>query len=74
MSQIFSIIQIILAISIIILIITQGKGEGLGSVFGGSSEFYHSKRGLDKILFNLTIILVALFLLTSIIRMLIGSQ
>jgi len=63
-------IQIFVAILLITLILSQAKGAGLGSAWGGGSEFYTSRRGMEKILFITTIVLAALFLLLSIISLL----
>lgn len=59
-----SLIQIILAVILVGLILLQAKGTGLGSTFGGELGFYGTKRGAEKILFNLTIIVAILFLLS----------
>jgi preprotein translocase subunit SecG len=63
-------IQIFVAIMLITLILSQAKGAGLGSAWGGGSEFYTSRRGMEKILFITTIVLATLFLLLSIISLL----
>jgi len=64
-------IQIILAILVILIIIIQQKGTGLGSTFGGNIGFYSTRRGAEKLLFNLTIILAILFILASLIGLII---
>lgn len=58
------IIQSLIAISLIILIVIQAKGTGLGHNFGTTN--YHSKRGLEKSAFYITIILSILFIFLSI--------
>ncbi len=58
--------QSILSILIVILILLQSQGSGLGSAWGGGGETYHTKRGIEKVLFNSTIILVILFAIVSI--------
>ena len=60
-------IQIILATLLIIVIIIQHKGSGLGSAFGGDSGFYRTKRGAEKMLFYSTIVISVLFILSAII-------
>lgn len=57
--------QILLSFLLIAAILLQVKGTGLGQAWGGGGEFYHSKRGLEKILFRATIILAFLFFLGS---------
>lgn len=65
--QVISLIQIILAMILIALILLQAKGTGLGSTFGGDFNFYSTKRGAEKLIFNVTIIVSVLFFLTSLI-------
>lgn len=68
-----SLIQIILAIILVGLILLQAKGTGLGSTFGGELGFYGTKRGAEKILFNLTIIVAILFLLSLLLALLLSQ-
>lgn len=65
MKNILTIFEIVLAVSLITSIIIQPKGQGLGGVWGGGGEFYKSRRGVEKIVFYLTIILACLFFLNS---------
>lgn len=60
-----SLIQIILGIFLIIVIILQQKGSGLGSAFGGDLSFYRTKRGAEKLLFYITIVTALLLMLFS---------
>lgn len=71
MQQIIFAIQIILAILLMVTILIQQKGTGLGSTFGGELGFYRTKRGAEKMLFYVTIILSFLFIVSSIIGILI---
>ncbi len=71
MKNIVIAIQIIVSISLILSILAQSKGTGLGAAWGGSSETFDSRRGTDKLLFNITIVLAILFLLTSAANLLI---
>ncbi|MEK7623937.1 MAG: preprotein translocase subunit SecG [Patescibacteria group bacterium] len=59
--KLFAIVQPLLAVLLIIVVLLQQKGAGLGAAFGGSSNIYSTKRGIDKILFQTTIILSILF-------------
>ena len=65
-----NIIQILISSALIAVIILQGKGSGLGSLVGGDTGFGVTKtrRGLEKTLFQITIILSAVFLILAIIR------
>lgn len=63
--------QILLSLILIAAIILQARGTGLGNVWGGGGVSYHSKRGLEKILFWVTIVSAALFLIASIFNILV---
>ena len=57
--MIISILQIIISVVLIALILLQERGSGLSGIFGGSGEgFYQTRRGLEKIIFIATIILI----------------
>ncbi|MBN2016312.1 preprotein translocase subunit SecG [Candidatus Dojkabacteria bacterium] len=62
MKTILLIIQITLSVLLIISILLQVRGAGLGSIFGSvGGEFYRSKRGIEQFLYRATIILSILF-------------
>ncbi len=66
---IYNVIQIVLATALIVSILLQQKGVGLGGVFGGSSNIYSTKRGIDKILFYATIVVAVVFFAISLVRL-----
>ena len=63
------IIEIILCVTVIIFILLQVRGAGLGSAFGGSSagSVFKTRRGVERLIFNLTIVFVVLFALVSLL-------
>ena len=67
--QVVRIIQIILSIAVISFILMQARGAGLGSAFGGSSagSVFKTRRGVERLIFNITIVFVILFAIISII-------
>jgi len=62
MTKILEIAQIIVSILLIALILLQPRGTGLGSTFGGEGNVYFTKRGAEKVIFVITIVLAAAFL------------
>jgi len=64
------ILHVLVSASLIGLILLQSSKGGLGAAFGGEQTF-RTKRGAEKIVFNATILLAFLFLVTSIINMMI---
>ena len=67
MKALIFLIQIILGALLILVIIIQQKGVGLGSAFGADSGFYRTKRGAEKLLFYATIILALVFFISAIL-------
>jgi protein translocase SecG subunit len=62
MNKILAIIQLIISVVLMVAILFQNKGAALSATFGGDSAVYHTKRGFEKFLFILTIILSFLFI------------
>lgn len=55
------------ALFLILFILLQSRGVGLSSTFGGDGAFYRTRRGPEKLLFNLTILFVTTFAILSLI-------
>lgn len=68
-TTIFNIIQFTLAALLVAAILLQQKGTGLSGVFGGSSNIYSTKRGVDKILHLATVVISVVFFSASLIRL-----
>ncbi|MFC1988956.1 preprotein translocase subunit SecG [Chloroflexota bacterium] len=62
-----NIAQIILSVALVMTILLQVKGGGLGGIFGQADTVFRTRRGVEKKLFQLTVILVVLFIIISII-------
>lgn len=63
--------QIVVSVLLLIAILLQQRGSGLSSVFGGTGSIYRTKRGLEKGLFFVTIILVLLFVAIGIVNLIV---
>ena len=72
METYLNIAQIILSSALIIAVLLQIKGGGLGGIFGQADSVYRTKRGAEKTLFQLTIVLVVLFIVVSIVSLRVG--
>lgn len=57
--------QIIVSIALVIAILMQARGTGLSGTFGGDSAVYRSRRGIERRLWQFTIVLLVLFVLFS---------
>jgi preprotein translocase subunit SecG len=69
MSTYFSIALIIISVGLVLSILFQVKGGGLGGIFGQSDTVYRTKRGVEKTLFQLTIVLAVLFVVISMVAL-----
>lgn len=70
MRNLLNIVTVITGALMILLVLLQNRGQSLGSSFGGDSSFYRSKRGAEKIIFNATIVLAVVFVLSVILSLL----
>ncbi len=73
MNVYLNIVQIIASIALIALLVLQSKGAGLGRSLGGDSSFYRTRRGMEKTLFNMTLVLVVVFFLPSLLNVIVQS-
>jgi preprotein translocase subunit SecG len=61
--------QIVLSIALVLTLLLQVRGGGLGGIFGQADTVYRTKRGVEKTLFQLTIVLVVLFITISVLML-----
>jgi preprotein translocase subunit SecG len=57
--------QILVSIALMLAILLQARGTGLSGAFGGDSAVYRSRRGIERRLWQFTIVLMVLFVLFS---------
>jgi preprotein translocase subunit SecG len=66
-NPILAIGQILLGIALIAAILLQARGTGLSGTFGGDSAVYRSRRGVERRLWQFTVILLVLFVLFALV-------
>ena len=57
--------QVVVGVLLMVVILLQARGTSLGETFGGSGVFYGTRRGPEKVLHPLTVILAILFVAVS---------
>ncbi len=65
-------IQIVLAVILVTAILLQRTGAQIGGAFGGSDNFssaFHTRRGFEKTLFIITIVVAILFAVSALINL-----
>lgn len=71
-----SILQIVTvgsAVLMVLAILLQQRGASLGAGFGASGELYTTRRGLDKNLFEATIVMAVVFVLSILVGLLLPA-
>ncbi len=69
--DIFSIVEIVVAVLLMASILIQERSSGLSGVFGGSGDAsYQTRRGIEKGIFGATIVLAVLFAALALIKLL----
>jgi preprotein translocase subunit SecG len=58
--------QDLVGIFLMLAILFQARGTGLSATFGGDSSVYRSRRGIEKRLWQFTIVLMVLFCVFSV--------
>lgn len=58
--------QLIVSVALIFAVLLQSRGSGLGGTFGGDSAVYRSRRGIERRLWQFTIVLLGLFVVFSV--------
>ncbi len=69
MQTYLNIAQVVVSVALIVIILFQVRGGGLGGIFGQPSTVFRTKRGVEKVLFQLTIVLVSVFLVISVLTL-----
>lgn len=57
--------QMIVSVALVMAVLLQSRGSGLSGTFGGDSAVYRSRRGIERRLWQFTIVLIVLFVLFS---------
>ena len=67
-----NIVTAVSAVYLILLILLQTRGASLGAGFGASGELYTERRGLEKSMFNTTVVIALIFGLSILATLIIG--
>ena len=71
MNDFMNLVQLLVSILLVAIILLQVK-EGGGGLFGSASTTVHTRRGMEKTLFQFTIFLAIAFVVISIISVRVG--
>ena len=69
MQLFLNIAQMVLSAALVLVILFQVRGGGLGGIFGQPDTVYRTRRGIERQLFQLTIVIVVLFVTVALISL-----
>jgi len=67
MDSILQIVTVVSALLTVVAILLQQRGASLGAGFGSSGELFTTRRGIDKNLFEVTIVFAVIFVLSILV-------
>ena len=73
MSTYLYVVQIFVSVVLIGVLLLQARGSGFSATFSSDSSIYRTRRGVEKTLFNVTIVLAVLFVVISIVSVIFGT-
>jgi len=71
-SNILPIITIVSSALMILCILLQARGASLGAGFGSSGELFTTRRGIDKSLYETTIVLAVIFVMSILVNLILA--
>lgn len=74
-AKILPYVQIILSVILVLAVLLQQSGAGLGGALGGSDSgsFFQTRRGFEKFLFFLSLVVGILFALSALLAIIIKA-
>lgn len=70
---ILQVVTLVSAVLMILMILLQQRGASLGAGFGSTGELYTTRRGIDKSLFEVTVILAVIFVLSIVVGLILPA-
>lgn len=72
-ADILPVVTIVSSVLMVLCILLQARGASLGAGFGSSGELFTTRRGIDKSLYEATIVLAVLFILSILANLVLAS-
>ena len=72
LTEILPVITVISAALMTLMILLQSRGATLGAGFGSSGELFTTRRGLEKNLYETTIVIAVIFVLSIVVNLIIS--
>ena len=69
----FNIAEIIISVVLIVVLLLQSRGSGFNGTFNSDTSVFRTRRGVEKTLFQLTIVLVVVFVVISVLSVVVAK-
>ena len=69
----FNITEIIISAVLILILLVQSRGAGFNGTFNSDSSVFRTRRGVEKTLFQLTIVLAVVFVIVSVLSVVVAK-
>jgi preprotein translocase subunit SecG len=70
----FNIAEIIISFVLILVLLVQSRGAGFDGTFNSDSSVFRTRRGVEKTLFQLTIVLAVVFVVISVLSVVVAKS
>jgi preprotein translocase subunit SecG len=70
----FNLAEIIISLVLVLVLLVQTRGPGFNGTFNSDSSVFRSRRGIEKTLFQLTIILAVVFVIISVLSVVVAKS
>lgn len=70
----FNIVEIIISLVLILVLLVQSRGAGFDGTFNSDSSVFRTRRGVEKTLFQLTIVLAVVFVIVSVLSVVVAKS
>lgn len=67
MSSLLYLLISVVSVLIVLFVLLQGRGAGLGSAWGGGGEMFQTRRGIEKVTMQVTVVFIAIFFILSLV-------
>lgn len=69
----FNIAEIIISLVLVLVLLVQSRGAGFDGTFNSDSSVFRTRRGVEKTLFQLTIVLAVVFVIVSVLSVVVAK-
>jgi preprotein translocase subunit SecG len=70
----FNVAEIVVSVVLVLVLLVQARGGGFNGTFNSDSSVFRSRRGVEKTLFQMTIVLAVVFVAISVLSVIVAKS